>query len=484
MREFKDLTSYERSIIIKTIKEVKNIDFDPLEVDINGVLDKDLSTAILLKTNENNNCTVDILHYLMGLGADTNAKNKQGYELIWHAKRDPLILQELLAHNVKIPEQDQYGNSFLFGVVATGYESLKILLEHGAKIPTYAWKDRVLFLDSTLGFPKSLELLLEFGAARDYPEAEKASLLSSALYYPNSLKVLLDYEFDRNLSDKEKNSLLGSALMYPESLKILLDDESTMEILKGHENMFLFSALYHPESLKILLDYKFDRNLSDKEKNGLLSVALDHPESLKVLLNNGFNINSSDENGDNLLSKVIFNINNTDANLFSFPKYFGSAIYLIMKGLEFQQYKLSVHDIDRFNKKFIKYLAGEIAQEENQAAPWKLYHSFYYYSKIKPITTIQHNEIELEADIAKIEKFKANNISKIALISKEFDILSDAADYITPEGETVPNTLPAEIMNYILSFLDITDVKIDSVELENIDAFVKFTGDVLENTIV
>ena len=183
--------------------------------------------------------TAKIVKELLGKGADSNARDRQGATPLMEAARaaDPETLQRLLAHGADVNARRNNGRTALMAAARSrSLECVRLLLTHGAEVNTQAGKgvssnseDTVLTMAASRAAPEILRALLEKGADVEARNARGYTALMQAAYSDfadvESVKLLLEYGANINVRGKDGETALSLGKKRGETpiVRLLLD---------------------------------------------------------------------------------------------------------------------------------------------------------------------------------------------------------------------------------------------------------------------
>ncbi|MHB9147046.1 MAG: ankyrin repeat domain-containing protein [Candidatus Amoebophilus sp.] len=282
------------------------IDGQELHWDLDGA-----DSLLLLDAAKNGD--IELVKYLIGQGAEVNAKDNNGRTVLLIAAFNGRLatVKWLLENGASLEEKDKYGFTALLLAAVNGHiDTLKWLLANGASLEEKSNNgNTVLLIAAFNGRLATVKWLLENGASLEEKDNNgfTALLIAARNGHLATVKWLL--ENGSSLEEKNNNgytTLLEAAYNgHLDTVKWLLENGASLEEKNkyGYTALLLAAIDGHLATVKWLLEN--GASLGEKSNNGytalLLAAVNGHIATVKWLLENGASLEEKDKYGNTAL---------------------------------------------------------------------------------------------------------------------------------------------------------------------------------------
>ena len=279
-----------------------------------------LGTALIYAAGEGR---LDIVSYLINLGADVNKKNRFDQTALHYAsENDHLTMVELLlSKGAEIDVEDKNHRTPLMLAVKNGHNDVLMhLINHGADVNKKYWFDQTaLHYASENGHLKIVELLLSKGAEIDAEDKNHHTSLMLAVEYGHNdvsmhlinhgVDVNKKYRFDQTALHyaSERGHLKMVELLLSKGAEIDAEDKN------HHTPLMLAVKNGHNDASMHLINRGADvGSISVFQRTTLLSYASEngHLRVVELLLSEGAEIDAEDKNHHTPLMLAVKNGHN------------------------------------------------------------------------------------------------------------------------------------------------------------------------------
>lgn len=227
------------------------------------------------------------MEFILGRGADVNAKSKEGLTALMCAVHDPEKVDLLLTHGADPAIRSNLG--YNAAVLAGGYSgSMKNMVKLFAmeEDENFLNEGSAFFLASEIGDEKKMTWLLERGANIDVGKEEGMTPLHYAARQGDetTLAFLLSHGADRDARTRGGTHVLGISARYAfsDQLRLLLKSGAPVDITdEAGMTPLMWAARFdpgHTETTRALLNAGANPEAKDKEGR----TAKDHSRHLKL----------------------------------------------------------------------------------------------------------------------------------------------------------------------------------------------------------
>lgn len=253
----------------------------------------------------------EMVHTLLGAGADINARSRAGQTALMHLgeKADLDFLRDLLAAGADVNARDEHGETpLLSAATSSSLAVIQALVSYGAGMDAKNNEGTTVLMRAAENSDSQIaRLLLRFGVDVNAQDENKETALLIAARWGSAatVKALIDARADVNAKDGEGRTALILAAHNEEPLlaKLLIDAGADVNAKDENETTALMNAVDNDRVQTARAFIKAGANIDARDSDGQTALMrASEPETVLLLLNAGADLTLKDKEGQTALS--------------------------------------------------------------------------------------------------------------------------------------------------------------------------------------